>query len=267
MQHGDLVWRICLLKAPDIVQLGQAVHGRPGGPSVDRYRLPDLWCLHFYQYEAVLELNGRSHRIYPGTASVVPPDTAMVYHYNGLSEHSFCHFRLAQSNGDDQVDVPAVQRLGRRSSEMYLRFADAALQAFPSTARRQALVWDLLWSLSEVEEPSEGPRHPAFTKATRIIERDLAQGLTVSDIARQAGVSYGYLSRVFRAETGLDVVGYIRQRRVQRAEHLLRSSTLPIKSIAASIGISDLAHFNRLIHRTHGCSPSELRKILPDRRC
>ena len=93
-----------------------------------------------------------------------------------------------------------------------------------------------------------------------LIEQNLAQTLLVSEIATASGVSYGYLSRLFTAELGTDVVGYIRQRRSQRAEHLLCCSTLSIKSIAASVGIPDLAQFNRLIHRTHRCSPSELRK-------
>jgi AraC-like DNA-binding protein len=260
MMEREGLWQIGLGSPPEIVQVGTAVHGRSSGPSVERYRLPDLWCLHLYQYEATLELNGIAHRIYPGTASVVPPDTAMAYRYQGLSEHCFCHFRIAPSEADSLVWVPAVWQLGRDSPEIYQRFSNAALQAFPSVARRQALVWNLLWSLSVPEDREEKLKHPAFGKAAKLIEQNLAQPLTVSEIARQAGVSYSYLSRVFQAEVGTDVIGYIRQRRVQRAEHLLRSSTLPIKSIAASIGFSDLAHFNRMIHKTCGCSPSELRK-------
>ncbi len=206
-----------------------------------------------------MELDGQVHRIYPGTASVVPPDMQMVYRYAGLSEHCYCHFRIADSNVGEPVLVPAVQHIGSRSSEMYRRLSSAALQAHQSRARCQALVWDLLWSLSESEVANVGPRHPALILAIKLIEQDLAQPISVSKIARASGVSYSYLSRLFRSELGIDVIGYIRQRRGQRAEHLLRSSTLSIKSVAASVGIFDLSQFNRLIHRTHGCSPSQLR--------
>jgi transcriptional regulator GlxA family with amidase domain len=221
--------------------------------------LPDLWCFHIYQYVATLELDGHFHQIYPGTASVIPPDTKMVYRYGGLSEHCYCHFRMEDSTMDGQVVVSAVQQLGSRSSEMVRRFFNAATEARAPGPRCQALLWDLLWSLTESDEPMEGPRHPALMTATRLIEQNIAQPLPVSEIAKISGVSYSYLSRLFRAEFGSDVIGYIRQRRGQRAEHLLRSSTLSIKSVAASVGISDLAQFNRLIHRTHGCSPTEMR--------
>ena len=248
------------MKAPEIVQLGQSVHGRLSGPSIDRYRLPDMWCLHVYQYEAILELDGFAHQIYPGTASVIPPDTTMVYRYRGLSEHCYCHFRLDDSGKETPVVVPAVHQLGSRSADIYRRFSMAALNASHSVPRCQALVWDLLWTLSESVEPNETERHPAFLRATKLIEQNISQPLHVSEIASASGVSYSYLSRLFRAELGIDVISYIRQRRSQRAEHLLRSSTLSIKSVAASVGIPDLAQFNRLIHRAHGCSPSELRE-------
>lgn len=254
-----MTWEMSLEQAPVIVQLGQSVHGRIGGPSIDRYRLPDMWCLHVYQYEAILELDGRAHQIYPGTASVIPPDTTMVYRYRGLSEHCYCHFRLDDSGRATPVVVPAVLQLGARSADIYRRFSLAALNTAHSVPRCQAIVWDLLWTLSESVVPKDTERHPAFLTASKLIEQNISQPLHVSEIAKTVGVSYSYLSRLFQAELGTDVIGYIRQRRGQRAEHLLRSSTLSIKSIATSVGIPDLAQFNRLIHRTHGCSPTELR--------
>ncbi len=247
---------------PQLVHLGQAVHGRFGGPSTDKYRLPDLWCLHVYQYEATLELNGCLHRIYPGTASVVPPDTTMVYRYRGPSEHCYCHFRLGDLSEGGEVLIAAVQHVGSKPPEIYRRLSNAATQARHPGPRSQALVWDLLWLLSESDNVYEADGHPALLNARRLIEQNLAQPLVISEIARASGVSYGYLSRLFRAEFRTDVIGYIRQRRGQRAEHLLRSSTLSIKSVAASVGTPDLAQFNRLIHRTHGCSPSELRQLV-----
>jgi transcriptional regulator GlxA family with amidase domain len=92
-----------------------------------------------------------------------------------------------------------------------------------------------------------------------IIECALAEPISVEELARSLDVSYGYISRLFRAETGDSVVAYIRRRRADRAEHLLRHSTMSIASIAASVGIPDLQQFNRLIHQTLGSSPRDVR--------
>jgi transcriptional regulator GlxA family with amidase domain len=91
------------------------------------------------------------------------------------------------------------------------------------------------------------------------IEMRLHESLSVSEIARSAGVSYGYLSRLFQAAYGVTVVAYLRERRMKRARHLLLDSDLPIKAIAGSVGIADLHLFNKTIRRTFGCSPRQVR--------
>jgi transcriptional regulator GlxA family with amidase domain len=91
------------------------------------------------------------------------------------------------------------------------------------------------------------------------IESNLSSTLTVPDIARVAGVSHNHLTRLFRAETGHTVVGHIRRRRLERARHLLRESTLSIPAIAASVGIPDLQAFNKACRHELGGSPRAVR--------
>jgi AraC family transcriptional regulator len=249
-----------LAEPPQIVLLGHSVHGRADGPSTEEYCLHDLWCVHIYRYEAILELDGHTHPIHPGSASVVPPGQTMKYHFNGLSEHCFCHFRLTDADSADTIGIRAVQPLGSLSQVLYERFVRIALSLPTSSAMQQAFCWDLLWTLSTLDDSREESRHPSLQKAITLIERHFSEPISVADLAQASGVSYSYLSRLFQAELGIDVVGYIRQRRSRHAEHLLRSSTLPIKAIAASVGLPDLTQFNRLIRRTCGCSPTEVRQ-------
>ncbi len=91
------------------------------------------------------------------------------------------------------------------------------------------------------------------------IEAHLATSLSVGDIARVAGVSHNHLTRLFRARTGLTVVGYIRRRRMERARHLLTASTLSVTAVAAAVGIPDLQAFNKVCRRELGESPREVR--------
>jgi transcriptional regulator GlxA family with amidase domain len=72
-------------------------------------------------------------------------------------------------------------------------------------------------------------------------------------------VSHNHLTRLFRAETGSTVVGYVQARRMARARHLLTSSTLPIPAVAASVGIPDLQAFNKTCRRERGASPRAIR--------
>jgi transcriptional regulator GlxA family with amidase domain len=96
-------------------------------------------------------------------------------------------------------------------------------------------------------------------KALAYIASNLASPLTVPDVARAAGVSHNHLTRLFRVETGDTVVAHIRRRRLERARHLLRESTLSIPTVAASVGIADLQAFNKACRREFGASPRAVR--------
>jgi transcriptional regulator GlxA family with amidase domain len=104
-----------------------------------------------------------------------------------------------------------------------------------------------------------GHRHLFVAAAQAYVEEHLADPLSVPDVARAVGTSPTHLTRAFRAETGLTVVSYIRHRRLQRARHLLLSSTLSITAIAAAVGIADLQAFNNACRRELGASPRDVR--------
>ncbi len=81
----------------------------------------------------------------------------------------------------------------------------------------------------------------------------------VSLIPAGTDVEYHHLTKLVKEATGSTLVAYIRHRRMMRAEHLLRESTLSIPAIAASVGIPDLQTFNKACHREFGASPRTVR--------
>jgi transcriptional regulator GlxA family with amidase domain len=136
-----------------------------------------------------------------------------------------------------------------------------AVAAAPrSPIRAAAEVWAVLWRVAELATPSDAGRpHAAVAAAIAYIESNLAGPLTVPDVARVAGVSHNHLTRLFRAQTGDTVVTHIRRRRLARARHLLRESTLPIPAVAAAVGIDDLQAFNKACRRELGAPPRAVR--------
>jgi transcriptional regulator GlxA family with amidase domain len=137
--------------------------------------------------------------------------------------------------------------------------------------RAAVKMWDLLWELTDphtigstargtgVDGSGNAPTHPALRAAQAMIALRLAEPLDVNDIAKAADVSPTHLTRLFRAVTGGGVAQYVRARRMERARHLLLHSTLPIKSIAVEVGICDLQLFNKIVRRSLGRSPREIR--------
>jgi AraC family transcriptional regulator, arabinose operon regulatory protein len=87
----------------------------------------------------------------------------------------------------------------------------------------------------------------------------LSQQLSVNMQAKNVNLSSSRLRQLFKKETGLSPVQYLRSLRMQKAEELIRDSFLSIKEVAAMSGIRDVSHFVRDFKKTRGLSPSALR--------
>lgn len=242
---------------PVVANLGVAVHGVAS--RRDEFRLPELWQLHFYGYTAELTVEGTTHSIRPGHVSLIPPGARVSYRYQGRSEHVYVHLRLPGRG--DPLTVPVVQAAGAETPLLtgLLRHAVAVAHAEPAMAAAE--VWTVLWRVADLAAAGTG--HGAVAAAVAHVEANLAGPLTVPGIAAAAGVSHNHLTRLFRAETGLTVVAWVRRRRLEQARHLLRASTLPIPAVAAAVGFDDLQAFNKACRRELGASPRAVRAGAP----
>ncbi|MFD1930123.1 MULTISPECIES: AraC family transcriptional regulator [Nonomuraea] len=247
------VVEISLDEPPEVVDIGVGLHGV--SRRHDTYLLPELWQFHLYGYSAELTVAGTPHAIEPGFVSLIPPGTQARYRYRGPSEHLYVHFRAPGGAGAHAV--PVMQNAGVQAPALsdMLRAAIAAAPQAP--ARTAAEIWTALWrvaTLSGGDHP-----HPAVAAAISHIEAHLASPLSVSGVARVAGVSHNHLTRLFHAEMGVTVVAYIHRRRMIRARHLLAESTMPISAVAAAVGMRDLQAFNKACRRTLGAAPRVIR--------
>ncbi|ONI87678.1 AraC family transcriptional regulator [Saccharothrix sp. ALI-22-I] len=238
---------------PVVVNLGVGVHGV--GNRRDEFLLPELWQLHLYGYTAELTVGGTTHPIRQGHVSLVPPGAQVSYRYRGRSEHLYAHLRLPGKG--EALTVPVMQDAGADTPLLagLLRHAIAVAPSVPAMAAAE--VWTVLWRVARLT--ASGKPHSAVGAAIAHIEANVSEPLAVPDIAAAAGVSHNHLTRLFRAETGDTVVAYIRRRRLERARHLLRESTLPIPAVAAAVGFTDLQSFNKACRRELGAPPRAVR--------
>jgi AraC family transcriptional regulator len=89
------------------------------------------------------------------------------------------------------------------------------------------------------------------------IEDNLSHDLSLKEIADIAGVSVSHIKTTFRESVGLPVHQYVIQRRVDRAQMMLREGKLPISRIAAETGFAHQSHLSYHVRRILGVSPSE----------
>ncbi len=264
MSWRTIRWAIPLDERPTILHLGVGIHGRE---PISRYPGFDCWCVHLYRYSAEVWLDGQMFPIEPGYAGIIPPQTQIEYRLRGRSLHTYAHVALPAAPAMD-VPIAAMQDLGSDFEDLYSTF-EGAIGCYATRPRwAEVRLWDILWQLADrTSASSPGPPgpHPAVQKALQIIELRLGEHIRVAELAREVALSHNQLTRLFRSAVGTTVVDYIRTRRVERARHLLVHSSLPIKAIAAEVGISDLHLFNKTVRRTLGASPRQVRAHLSNR--
>ena len=94
------------------------------------------------------------------------------------------------------------------------------------------------------------------------IEGDLARAWDVVQLALMVHLSPSRFRHLFKEETGLSLNQYLCERRLERAEILLRTTFLTIKEVTMEVGMRSTSRFVEYFKEKYGVTPSLYRKRL-----
>jgi AraC family transcriptional regulator len=104
--------------------------------------------------------------------------------------------------------------------------------------------------------PARGGLSPsARRRVLELIDARLAHGVSIAELAREAGLSVTHFARAFKQSVGRAPHQYILTSRLERARRLLDVPGAIISDVALSTGFADQAHFTRLFRRRFGVTP------------
>jgi AraC family transcriptional regulator len=92
------------------------------------------------------------------------------------------------------------------------------------------------------------------------IDGNLHRAIHIRDLSAIARRSPAHFSRKFKLAVGESPHAYVVRRRLERACHLMMTSTASLSEIALSVGFSDQAHLCRLFRQAFGQSPANWRR-------
>lgn len=92
------------------------------------------------------------------------------------------------------------------------------------------------------------------------ISQHYDQEITLKDLSRHFAISEGYLSRKFKAVSGLGINQYITYVRISHAEKLLKESKLSVTEIAEKCGFCGSTYFSSVFRKIKGMPPLTYRK-------
>jgi AraC family transcriptional regulator len=97
-------------------------------------------------------------------------------------------------------------------------------------------------------------------RATDYIMDNLAESLTIAEIAGECGMSTRHLARVFKERTGVALGEFIAQRRIALAKQLLAEGGWRIKEISWRCGFRSTSAFSAAFRAAVGVTPRDYRE-------
>ncbi|GGE16398.1 AraC family transcriptional regulator [Marinithermofilum abyssi] len=97
------------------------------------------------------------------------------------------------------------------------------------------------------------------------IERHYSEDLNLDRIAGELHLSKFYLSRVFKEVTGVTIMNYLMNQRINQAKvSFLLNRELTVTEMSYRTGFKHPAHFSRVFKKQVGITPDQYRKRLRD---
>lgn len=89
----------------------------------------------------------------------------------------------------------------------------------------------------------------------------IKERITIEDLAAHTDLSPSYLSRLFKEEIGISVSDYIREQKIEKAQHLLKFCDYSLIDIANYLSFSSQSHFIQTFRKLTGMTPKKYRDL------
>lgn len=220
-----------------------------------------------------VHVDQRTVRLRPGEALVVQP--FQFHHFTQVPAESlvwlFCTFELESGSYFDAlryrvIPVEGVVRAACDALVAAWRKAECADggEGVAGTVLQAAVLTLLLELRGEVEgaAPRAGAGHESrlLERLNRLMESHARQPMTIPELAETLCMSPAALRSKFREVAGVSLGAYLRHHRMHRAMALLRTTDLPVGTVAAEAGYASASAFSRAFREATGRAPLEYRR-------
>lgn len=97
-------------------------------------------------------------------------------------------------------------------------------------------------------------------RVVEFVDSHISEQITLADLASAAGMSRMYFASQFRVATGMRPHDYVLHKRIDRAKHLLATTSDSLVEIALGVGFQTQAHFTTIFKKIAGNTPLRWRR-------
>lgn len=132
------------------------------------------------------------------------------------------------------------------------------LECFTLKAHTRWLLKFGSWVGNTMENFHRGSKTDKIVEAAKeYVRENYEEKLTLAAIASKIGISQGYLSSVFKKQTGGNLNDYINQMKIEKAKELLEKHEYMMYEISDMLGFENPYYFSKVFKKLTGITPSE----------
>ncbi|MGZ0655246.1 helix-turn-helix domain-containing protein [Coraliomargarita sp. W4R53] len=217
--------------------------------------------------EGYLRCEAKTFRIYPGAFFIFSPNQNIsAAHYSGARITRFsAHFHPLR-NGSRISEVDHFPLLGgevhslslaQRQIDVIMRIA---LRRDDDAVLARKLNEFIVQCTDQTSMTAESALNERISEALRIFREAPASVDSISQIAKQLGVSRSHFDREFTQQTGQAPKKFLINCKMIEARRYLESTHLRVGEIAEALGYKDIYFFSRQFKQLVGRSPIQYRK-------
>lgn len=243
-----------------------AIHQKVQGREVGEHQHVEHEIFLPIQGEIEIEALGKIMKAGPGKLIYLPPELPHIFRSNDKHQGErmilIIQPKTWSANGGGNFGALSAS-VSQLSKEILFH-----LLIHPETKAAQALIQTLIQTTSEMlENAAQAPignlAHLGAastdkrlkTALTKIAE-SFNESISMTSLAREAGLSLRNLNRIFVTEIGMTPKQVITNYRIEKAKKLLTGGALSVTDVSLEVGYSSLSQFIATFRKATGQLPS-----------
>ena len=145
-----------------------------------------------------------------------------------------------------------------RLSDFYILKLDTIHELSGISTLHDKMVLDFTGKMLLIQK---GTTSKPITACIDYIYAHIKERITIEDLANYTGLSVSYLSKLFKKELGISVSDYIREKKIEKAQNLLKYCDYSLVDIANYLSFSSQSHFIQVFRQMVGMTPKKYRDL------
>lgn len=223
--------------------------------------------------KGIYEVDGKSYHVKKNDAFIIYPNELTYYKADDLDPWTYIWIGFGGIKAESCLNYASLNRDNRISQftcdKFLLNCVKNMLAArkltYANDLKRVGYLFLFLSALIEENHNSSSNRKADYPfevyveHALKFIDHNSEKDIKINDIAKYIGINRSYLTKIFKKCLNISPQHYLVNYRLDKACSLLKTTSLPVNSVANMVGYSDPLTFSKVFKVFYNVSPSTYR--------